>query len=73
MNKKPIDSEFRENLKRVKVIKPQKSNNKKIDNESVAPTALDSLGNEDGKIGYLVAWLVGVPAWVLLILFMVKG
>lgn len=72
MKNKPIDSEVRENLKRVKVIKPQ-SKNKTIEKESVAPTALESLSSEDGKIGYLIAWLVGVPAWVLLIVFMVKG
>lgn len=64
MNTKPIDSEVRENLKRVKVIKPQKQ----IDKKPVAPAPLESLGNEDGKVGYLVAWLVGVPAWVLMII-----
>ncbi len=31
------------------------------------------LGNEHGAIGYLVAWLLGVPATVLLVVFLVFG
>lgn len=28
---------------------------------------------QDGKIGYLIAWLLGVPAWVLLVIFLLRG
>jgi hypothetical protein len=31
------------------------------------------MGNENGKIGWLLLWLVGVPVPVLLILFLVRG
>ena len=31
------------------------------------------VGNENGKIGWLLLWLVGVPVPVLLILFLVRG
>lgn len=28
---------------------------------------------EEGKIGYLVAWLLGVPSSVLLLIFLIRG
>lgn len=28
---------------------------------------------ENGRIGYVLAWLMGVPASVLLIIFLVRG
>jgi hypothetical protein len=31
------------------------------------------LGNENGRIGYLIAWLLGVPASVLLVIFLIFG
>ena len=31
------------------------------------------LGNQHGRIGYLVAWLLGVPASVLLVIFLIFG
>lgn len=31
------------------------------------------IDNENGKIGWLLLWLVGVPVPVLLILFLVRG
>jgi len=31
------------------------------------------LTNAQGRIGYLIAWLLGVPVWVLLIIFVVRG
>ena len=32
-----------------------------------------NLRNEKGRIGYLVAWILGVPASVLIIIFLVRG
>jgi hypothetical protein len=29
--------------------------------------------NEEGKLGYLVAWLLGVPSSILLLIFLVRG
>lgn len=29
--------------------------------------------NENGKIGYLLAWLVGIPVPILLIVFLLRG
>ena len=25
-----------------------------------------------GRIGYIVAWLVGVPAWILFVIYMIR-
>jgi len=33
----------------------------------------NKLQTQDGKIGYLIAWLLGVPASVLLIFFLIFG
>jgi hypothetical protein len=40
-------------------------------NKSTGP--LTVFQNETGKIGYLIAWLMGVPASVLLIIFLIRG
>jgi hypothetical protein len=37
--------------------------------ESVTPV----IGNESGRIGYIIAWLLGVPASVLFLVFLVRG
>ena len=29
--------------------------------------------NEEGKLGYLIAWLLGVPSSVLLLIFLIRG
>ncbi len=29
--------------------------------------------NEDGKIGYIFLWLMGVPASVLFVIFLLRG
>jgi len=29
--------------------------------------------NENGAIGYLVAWILGVPASILLVIFLLRG
>jgi hemerythrin superfamily protein len=31
------------------------------------------LENQTGRIGYVIAWMLGVPVWVLLLVFMVRG
>ncbi len=31
------------------------------------------LANEDGAVGYMLAWLMGVPASVLFIIFLLRG
>jgi hypothetical protein len=29
--------------------------------------------NQSGRIGYFIAWLLGVPASVLLVIFLIRG
>jgi len=31
------------------------------------------VNNEDGKIGYIIAWLLGVPVSVLFLIFLIRG
>ncbi len=31
------------------------------------------INNQEGKVGYLVAWMLGVPASLLFIIFLVRG
>jgi len=31
------------------------------------------LGNQTGRVGYIIAWLLGVPVWVLLLIFLIRG
>ena len=31
------------------------------------------LASEEGRVGYLIAWLLGVPTSVLLLIFLVLG
>jgi len=35
--------------------------------------AVASLMNQKGRIGYFIAWLLGVPASVLLVIFLIRG
>lgn len=32
---------------------------------------MDTLTNEEGKVGYILAWLLGVPASLLFIIYIV--
>lgn len=34
---------------------------------------LPVLKSQEGAIGYIVAWLLGVPASVLLLIFLIRG
>ncbi len=29
--------------------------------------------NEEGKVGYILAWLLGVPVWLLIIVYLIRG
>jgi hypothetical protein len=31
------------------------------------------LEEQTGKIGYVIAWILGVPAWILLMIFLLRG
>ena len=33
----------------------------------------DALANQEGAMGYLIAWLLGVPATVLVIIYLIRG
>ena len=37
------------------------------------PTTLGRYQGEDGAIGYMLLWLMGVPASVLFLVFLVRG
>lgn len=34
---------------------------------------MDLLQNESGRIGYFIAWLLGVPVSVLFVIFLIRG
>lgn len=34
---------------------------------------LDMLGNQTGKIGYILLWLLGIPIPILVIIFLLRG
>ncbi len=35
--------------------------------------ALAILASQEGKVGYFIAWLLGVPASVLPVIFLIRG
>lgn len=35
--------------------------------------ALEILNNQNGRIGYIIAWLLGVPTSLLLVIFLIRG
>jgi len=39
----------------------------------LAPAPTSILYDQTGKVGYLIAWALGVPAWILLLVFLVRG
>jgi hypothetical protein len=43
-----------------------KNRSRKVDEWSI-------LKSEEGRIGYLVAWFLGVPSSVLLLIFLIRG
>lgn len=34
---------------------------------------LPSLRNQEGRIGYIIAWMMGVPASILFLIFLLRG
>lgn len=34
---------------------------------------MNHLTNEEGRIGYVIAWLLGVPTSVLFLIFLIRG
>ena len=34
---------------------------------------LSKLANEEGKIGYILLWLIGIPIPVLIVIFLIRG
>ena len=34
---------------------------------------INKMNEESGRVGYLIAWLLGVPASVLFVIFMIRG
>jgi hypothetical protein len=40
---------------------------------STPPRTATSLANEDGRVGWIFLWLLGVPIPVLLVLFLLRG
>jgi hypothetical protein len=34
---------------------------------------ISRLQNEQGRVGYLIAWLLGVPVSLLFIIFLIRG
>jgi hypothetical protein len=37
------------------------------------PVRESLLESQSGRIGYIIAWLLGVPAWILLLVFLIRG
>lgn len=42
-------------------------------NEKMIATLKNKLQSEEGRIGYFIAWMLGVPASVLLVIFLLRG
>lgn len=42
-------------------------------NSSTQHLVIKSLKKKDGAIGYVIAWALGVPASLLLIIFLIRG
>jgi hypothetical protein len=38
-----------------------------------APGLLQKLQSSEGRIGYLIAWMLGVPVSVLFVIFLIRG
>lgn len=44
-----------------------------LNNLNLIETALKMKNSEQGAIGYLLAWLLGVPASLLLVIMLLRG
>jgi hypothetical protein len=45
----------------------------KTQKKDVLSTARSIVNSEEGAIGYILAWLLGIPASVLLVIFVLRG
>jgi len=41
--------------------------------KSLDQNAFAILASQNGRIGYLIAWLLGVPASLLFVIFLIRG
>lgn len=41
--------------------------------KTYAHKGVEIFNNESGRIGYLIAWLLGVPVSVLFVIFLIRG
>lgn len=41
--------------------------------EPQQPKPTDLVGNEQGAVGYILAWFMGIPASVLFLIFLLRG
>lgn len=41
--------------------------------ESSQRSALEMLSSTSGRMGYVIAWMLGVPASVLFVIFLIRG
>jgi hypothetical protein len=58
------------------MIEPNVVNNPNDPNDDARDTAeagRDLVANEQGAIGYIAAWLLGVPAGLLFVVFLLRG
>jgi hypothetical protein len=45
----------------------------RLSSELRIPKGLSALEEQAGRIGYLFAWIIGIPAWLLLMILLVRG
>lgn len=41
--------------------------------KKVNEKVVNYLTNEEGRIGYVIAWLLGVPTSILFLIFLIRG
>lgn len=66
-----FSQEERENLARRYLA--ARNNHRVLPALELAPAPSSLVFDQTGKVGYLIAWLLGVPAWILLLVFLVRG
>ena len=45
----------------------------KQQNQKMLSLGQKIINNQQGRIGYLVAWMLGVPASLLFVIFLIRG
>ena len=66
-----FDAETREQLGRRYV--QSRNHHEVLPRLEMVPDAKALFLDQTGKVGYLLAWLMGVPAWILLIAILIRG